>query len=137
MRIATRTRLGALGAVATSLMACGAPTAATGRVPLVAGEVRAARVPGGVEIANGTDRGLAYVVHNPSWLGLLATCADPGPSCVRLAAGARVVVPEREIAGWEGQPATLRKISVLWWRVAATPAGGYAAVDIRELPVVE
>ena len=122
--------------VAIAGAACGDPVVAP-RIAVVAGEVRAARVSGGVEIANGTDRGIAHAVFNPNWLGLIGTCADPAPTCVRLAAGARVVVPEREFLGWEGQPAALRRLTVLWWRVDPAPTGGHVASSVQQIALIE
>ncbi len=97
--------------------------------------VQAARVTGGVRITNGTSRGIAYAVRNPNWLGLLATCADPGPGCVRLAAGRSVVVPEREFHGWADVPDGAKALGVLWWHVEPDGAGGHRAGEVHDLPV--
>ena len=58
-----------------------APTSTEVAAPnsIIAGTVTATRVAGGVAIANGTERAVAYAVANPNWLGLLATCSDPSP----------------------------------------------------------
>jgi hypothetical protein len=126
-----------LGAALTAGAACSSDDATLGLAGST-GRVDAARVAGGVEIANGTDRAIAYVAYDPHWLGLLAACAEPDPSCLRLPAGRRVVVPESEVAGWEGVPAERRRaLSVRWWRVGPAPAGGYVPVDVHEIRVVE
>jgi hypothetical protein len=134
----TPRRLGTLvvlGALALSTACSSAPTADASRVVSADG-LTATLVPGGVQLANDTDHGVAFVVHNPNWLGLLALCADPGPNCVRLAAGGRMTVPQSQFAGWDEQPAADRKLSVLWWRVVPAANGGYAAVDVRELALI-
>lgn len=94
---------------------------------IVAGRVTAARVSGGVSVTNGTERGVAYSVWNPNFLGLLGTCSDPAPSCVRLAPGAQVVVPIDSIVGWNAQTT---EIIVYWWHVLPASTGGYEAGQV-------
>ena len=129
-----RERVAPAAAAAVLLLgACGRGPLDASPLPGVQGEatVTVSRVSGGVRLVNGTGRGVAYVVSNPDWLGLLAICIDPGASCVRLAAGASVVVPHAEIHGWE---TGVRQAVVRWWHVE--PAGtGWRAGEIHEVPV--
>lgn len=95
----------------------------------------------GVTIVNHTDRGIAYAVWNPHFLGLMGVCQEPGPPCVRLAPGASVVVPESEFAGWAPTPGTepqpgARALEVRWWHVLPDGAGGYAASEVRVIPLL-
>ena len=89
--------------------------------------VSAVRVESGIRITNNTDRGIAYVVSNPQWLGLLGLCEDPGPECVKLAPGASVIVPLDEIYGYS---ATATEASVFWWHVVPDGADGYKTEDV-------
>ena len=129
-----RERVAPAAAAAVLLLgACGQGPLDGSPLPGVQDEatVTVSRVAGGVRLVNGTGRGVAYVVSNPEWLGLLALCEDPGPSCVRLAAGAAVVVPHAGIHGWEPG---VRQAVVRWWHVE--PAGaGWRAGEIHEVPV--
>ena len=84
--------------------------------------VSATRVASGIRLTNNTDRGIAYVVSNPMWLGLLGLCADPGPDCVKLAPGASVVIPVSEIHGYSSDAT---QASVFWWHVVPDGNGGY------------
>lgn len=96
------------------------------------GGVTATRVAGGVRLSNGTDRPVAYVVWNRGWLAQFAPCLDPGPGCVRLAAGASVVVPDAEIGGYApGAPEAI----VYWWHVVPDAAGGYRTEEVHEVVV--
>jgi hypothetical protein len=118
----------ALGACSSNKTPSGTPEASITQSP--EGEVAVARVDGGTRLTNGTDRALAYIVRNPAWLGLVALCIDTGPTCVRLAPGASVVVPDAEILG-HGPGAREAQVSV--WRVETDPAGGYRAVIVKEV----
>lgn len=89
--------------------------------------VSAVRVQSGIRITNNTDRGVAYVVSNPQWLGLLGLCNDPGPGCVKLAPGASVVVSLDEIYGYS---ASATEASVFWWHVVPDGANGYTTADV-------
>src|SRR5215212_2163112 len=123
------------------LVALLAVTAACSRSPAAApaevardaafGEVEATLGADGVTLVNGTSRGIAYAVWNPNWLGLMAVCDHPGSSCVRLAPGQSVVVPESQFAGWSPSPGSdqpgARALEVRWWHVVPNGAGGYAA----------
>ena len=60
--------------------------------------VTAERVANGVKITNGSTTRISYVVVNPNWLGLLASCRTA--ECPTIAAGASVVVPESAIYGF-------------------------------------
>ena len=104
------------------------------------GEVEATLGADGVTLVNGTSRGIAYAVWNPNWLGLMAVCDDPGPSCVRLAPGQSVVVPESQFAGWGPSPGSdqpgARALEVRWWHVVPNGAGDYAASEVRVIPLV-
>ena len=112
-------------AIALSLSGCGRdPVRANQSAGLL---VSAVRVESGIRITNNTDRGIAYVVSNPQWLGLLGMCEDPGPSCVTLAPGASVVVPFDEIHGYS---TTATEASVFWWHVVPDGADGYRKEDL-------
>jgi hypothetical protein len=105
------------------------------------GDVEATLAADGVTLVNGTNRGIAYAVWNPKWLGLMAVCDDPGPSCVRLAPGQSVVVPESQFSGWNPSPGVelqpeARALEVRWWHVLPDGAGGYAASEVRVIPLV-
>ena len=96
-------------------------------------QVSATKVATGIRITNHTDRGVAYAVSNPTWLGLLAICNDPEPACVRLARGASVIVPFSEIHGYaEG---TTTSVRVAWWHVVPDGEGQYKATDPVEILV--
>ena len=88
-------------------------------------------VEGGVRLHNGTGAPVAYAVWDKGFLGLLGTCADPGPQCVRLATGATRVVPTDEIAGY-GATSTL---AVHWWHVVPSSGGGHESTPVRTLEV--
>ena len=95
------------------------------------GTVSVAKVPQGIRLVNNTDRGVAYAISNPNWLGLLAICNDPEPACVRLAAGDTIVVPFAEIHGYDS---STERVSVYWWHVS--PDGeGHKASDPVEVVV--
>ena len=96
------------------------------------GEVTVGRVAGGVRIANGTDRAVAYAVWNEGWLALFAPCTESGAACPTLAPGASVVVADGEIAG--AAPGMTSAI-VRWWHVVPDGAGGRRAEDLREVVV--
>ena len=94
--------------------------------------VSAVRVQSGIRLTNNTDRGVAYVVSNPQWLGLLAMCADPGPDCVKLAPGASVVVPLDVIYGYS---ANATEAMVSWWHVVPEGADGYKIENVTTVVV--
>ena len=123
--------------VIAALVVAGCGHEPTGADVALTGRVEVTRVAGGLEIANGTDHGIAYTAYNPNWLGLLALCADPGPRCVRVGSRARTFVPESEFQGWADQPAAMRRLNVIWWRVVPSPADGYATADVHEVPVID
>ena len=99
---------------------------------LVDGEIGVARVAGGIRVTNGTDRGLAYVVRNSGWLGLVALCIDPGSSCVRLSARSSIVVPDTEILGYARDA---REAQVTLWHVEPDGAGGHRAVIVKDVAI--
>ena len=72
--------------------------------------VTAERVASGVKITNGSTARISYVVLNPTWLGLLASCRTA--ECPTIAAGASVVVPESAIHGFSSSAA---KLVVRYW----------------------
>jgi hypothetical protein len=119
-----------------ALAACGGDRATSTEVTapnsIIAGSVTATRVAGGVAIVNGTERAVAYDVANPNWLGLLATCSDPSPACLRLKPGGLVTVPLEEIAGWDAQTTDA---VVYWWQVLPTSTGGYQASEVKRVPL--
>lgn len=94
--------------------------------------VSVARVEWGVHLTNHTDRPVAFTVSNPNWLGLLALCADPGPECLRLAAGASVVVPYADIHGYS---ADATQANVAWWHVVSDGNGGYTHEEVFTVTV--
>lgn len=94
--------------------------------------VSAVRVQSGIRLTNNTDRGVAYVVSNPQWLGQLALCADPGPECVKLAPGASVVVPLDDIYGYS---ANATEASVFCWHVVPDGADGYKTENVTTVVV--
>lgn len=94
--------------------------------------VEVARVDDGIRLTNGTDEPLAYAVWANGFLGLFAPCTDPGPDCVRLAAGATVVVPFDQVTGIFPDETTA---IVRWWRVVPDGEGGYRAVGLREVTI--
>lgn len=98
-------------------------SAATSDTPLVS----AARVATGIRLTNNTDRGIAYEVSNPMWLGLLGLCADPGPDCVKLAPGASVVIPFSDIHGYSAEAT---QASIFWWHVVSDGHGGYTQDEV-------
>jgi len=115
------------------IVACGGESATTesaAPASIIAGSVTAKRVDGGVSISNGTERAVAYAVANPNWLGQLATCADPSPSCLRLQPGGLVTVSLGEIAGWDAQAT---EAVVYWWQVLPTSGGGYQATQVQRV----
>lgn len=125
---------GATIAALMALAACGgdrtSATEVTAPNSIIAGTVTASRVAGGVAIANGTERAVGYAVANPSWLGLLATCSDPSPSCLRLKPGGTVTVPPEDIYGWSTQATDA---VVYWWQVLPTSNGGYQATEVKQV----
>ena len=80
--------------------------------PNVAGSatVTAERVANGVKIVNGSTSRISYVVVNPNWLGLLASCRTT--PCPSIASGASVVVPESDIYGFS---ASAPRLVVRYW----------------------
>jgi hypothetical protein len=108
------------------------PTENAAPAAIVAGRVTASRVAGGIAIANGTERGIGYAVTNLGWLGLIATCSDPSPSCVRLAPGSVITVPLNEVYGGSEQ---MTDAVVYWWQVLPRASGGYEASDAQRIPV--
>lgn len=94
--------------------------------------VSATRVEGGIRVTNHSERGVAYSIANPNWLGLLAICNDPEPACVRLAAGASVLVPLSEIHGYGSGVTT---VTLYWWHVIPDGSGQYKATDPEQVTV--
>ncbi len=94
--------------------------------------IRVRRVRSGIELANGTEQPLAYAVWAQGFLGEFAPCDDPGPTCLRLEPGARVVVPFDEIVG--NGPDEVEAV-VRWWRVVRDGAGGYRVDDLHVIGV--
>jgi hypothetical protein len=83
----------------------------------------------GIRITNNTATRIGYEVSNPRWLGLLGLCNTPDAGCLRLAAGATVVVPFEEIHGYEsGQ----REALIHWWTLT-TDASGRTVPDPRQI----
>ncbi|HEX2187488.1 MAG TPA: hypothetical protein VHG51_01260 [Longimicrobiaceae bacterium] len=107
------------------------PASVAGPEAATAGaQVTVSRADGGLRLTNATDRPVAFNVRNPDWLGLLAACTDPGPSCARLAPGASVFVPFSEVAGFA--PGA-RQVAVTWWHVVADGAGGYRVEEFHDV----
>jgi hypothetical protein len=109
-----------------------AASPADAREAVRTGQVEVDRVGTGIRVANGTAAPIAYAVWNRGWLALFAPCDDPGPGCVRLAAGASVVVPVAEV---EGIAPGATEAIVRWWRVVPDGAGGHRADDLHEVVV--
>ena len=123
-------RLAAGVAVSALLASCDGPGEARIAAPGAVqedGTVQASRVRGGIRLANGTGRGVAYAVANRGWLGLIGACESPGPECVRLAPGATVVVPDAELLG---RDAALTEVAVYWWHVER-PLDVWRASEVR------
>ena len=96
----------------------------------LSGAVEVQRTESGFLVTNGTERPVAYHVWPRGYLGLLAPCADPGPSCLRLAPGASVSVALSEI---EGLVPETREITVHWWHVEPDEGGVFRAGDMHEI----
>ena len=75
--------------------------------------VHAQIVEGGVRVLNATNTEIRFVVVNPYWLGLLASCNAPSSQCSALRPNADEVVPPSRIHGIEGDPSVL---VVRYWR---------------------
>lgn len=75
--------------------------------------VHAQIVQGGVRVLNATSTQIRFVVLNPHWLGLIASCNAPSAQCSQLAPNADEVVPPSRIYGIEDQPSVL---VVRYWR---------------------
>ena len=139
-----RTIIPTLLVILLPLAGCGrGPTAAPADVAResASADVEASLGAGGVTLVNHTDHGIAYAVWNPHFLGLMGVCQDPGPDCVRLAAGASVVVPESEFHGWSPAPGTesqpgAQALEVRWWHVLPDDGGAYRATEVRVIPLV-
>lgn len=98
--------------LAAALVACASePKEPTTLGPNTAGnaDVTAERVATGVKITNGSASKISYVVVNPNWLGLLASCRTV--ACPTVAVGSSVVVPEAQIYGFEASA----KLVVRYW----------------------
>lgn len=104
--------------------ACRPESISTDSAP--SGRVTVTREQAGIRVTNHTDQGVAYAISNPNWLGLLAICNDPEPACIRLQAGASVLVPFSEIQGFESGA---EKITVHWWHVVPDGVGQFRATD--------
>jgi hypothetical protein len=83
---------------------------ALGPAAAESGNVTAERVTDGVRITNGSAATISYVVVNPEWLGLLASCRTA--PCPTIAAGASAVVPEASIYGFS---ASAPRLVVKYW----------------------
>jgi hypothetical protein len=75
--------------------------------------VHAQIVQGGVRVLNATNTDIRFVVVNPYWLGLLASCNAPASQCSQLRPNAEEVVPPSQIHGIEDSPSVL---VVRYWR---------------------
>ena len=75
--------------------------------------VHAQIVEGGVRVLNATNTEIRFVVVNPYWLGLLASCNAPSSQCSQLRPNADEVVPPSRIHGIEDDPSVL---VVRYWR---------------------
>lgn len=96
----------------------------------LSGTVVAQRTESGVLVTNGTERPVGYHLWPRGYLGLFSPCADPGPSCVKLASGASVAVP---LSGIEGLTPQTREVTVRWWHVEPDEGGVYHAGDVHEI----
>lgn len=96
----------------------------------LSGTVAVERTASGFLITNGTERPVAYHVWPRGYLGLLSPCADPGPSCLRLAPGASVAVA---LSAIEGLAPETREITVHWWHVEPDEGGVFRAGDMHEI----
>ena len=106
-------RLTILAALLVATTACGSDLKeGTSLGPNAAGNasVTAERVTNGVRIVNGSTSRISYVVVNPGWLGLLASCRTA--PCPTIASGASAVVSESEIYGFS---ALAPKLVVRYW----------------------
>ena len=96
----------------------------------------ATRETGGIRLVNNTGRPVAYfaIESNTATLALWGACADPGPDCLRLPAGASTVIPLADVAGYE--PGA-RSAIVYWWHVVPDPSAerGYRVTEIRSVVV--
>ena len=75
--------------------------------------VHAQIVHGGVRVLNATTTEIRFVVVNPYWLGLIASCSAPSAQCARLGPNADEVVPLSRVLGIEDDPPVL---VVRYWR---------------------
>lgn len=75
--------------------------------------VHAQVVEGGVRVLNATNTEIRFVVVNPYWLGLIASCNAPSSQCSLLRPNAEEVVPPARIHGIEDDPSVL---VVRYWR---------------------
>ena len=96
----------------------------------ITGKVDVARSGAGFLIVNATERPVGYHVWPRGYLGLFSPCADPGPSCLRLASGASVAVALSEI---EGLTPETREITVRWWHIEPDEGGVPRAGDVHEI----
>ncbi len=104
----------------------------TAPAPDASAQVTVSPVPDGLRLVNATDRPIAYTVFERGYLALFAPCLDPGPGCLRLATGARAVVPYAEIGGYTPDA---REAIVYWWHLVPDGAGGYRAEEIHSIIV--
>lgn len=107
-----------------------AVTATTGSPSTAA--VTAEPVADGVRITNGTATGVAFVVVDPTWLGLLVQCDTPGPDCIRLPAGGSIVVPRAEM---HGVTSATTDVEVRTWRVVPDASGGHRVEQVSTVVV--
>jgi hypothetical protein len=75
--------------------------------------VHAQIVQGGVRVLNATNTDIRFVVVNPYWLGLIASCNAPTSQCSQLRPNADEIVPPSRIHGIEDDPSVL---VVRYWR---------------------
>jgi len=127
-------RLLAVAGAVLTLVACRSDSVAPGLITQVAvdGEVSATRVPGGIRLTNGLREPIAWFAFNPFLLAQWATCADPGPECLRLAAGAVVTIADADVAGYAPG---LREVMVHIYRVVPDGQGGFEVEAIRDVTV--
>jgi hypothetical protein len=75
--------------------------------------VHAQIVQGGVRVLNATTTEIRFVVVNPHWLGLIASCNASSSQCAQLRPNAEEVIPPSRIYGIEDEPSVL---VVRYWR---------------------
>lgn len=114
--------------------ACASDVTEPERAIVQLGDVRIERTSGATRLTNQGTVGLAYALWNPQFLGLMAVCAEVNSTCLRLAPGASIDVPDSEIVGsseTSTDPYTVRIWSVYTNESGATVAGDVLSINVR------